>query len=278
MRILRELGRLPRLREFKAFLRTHSLFLLKPNLCTVLPPPATTPKHTVSQVASMIGKTGKPCFLIESDQAVYSFEEKIAALGFDKLNIPAVNAREFWSNPIWTTAFKSGAVGVVNLPVIKTTGLNIGMTCAIKNLFGLLPEKRKAKYHKSLSTLLPNLYRAFTPHTYTVVDGSICMEGKGAPINGSPVKFDPYYLCGTDMMEIDVYVCTKIIGLPELPFYLKPVPVRSTPPYPHPKFGHFAVTETPPWRMAILNRHPGDTDKGLPYLARRLFKYMGKAV
>ena len=50
----------------------------------------------------------------------------------------------------------------------------------MKNLFGLVPEPRKAKFHKVLDTLLPDIYEAIGGIDLAVIDGTYLYSGAGA--------------------------------------------------------------------------------------------------
>jgi uncharacterized protein (DUF362 family) len=74
---------------------------------------------------------------------------------------------------------------LINLPVLKThilTGVSLGM----KNLFGLLSEKNKSKYHIDIHDIVFGLTKRFLPHL-TILDGIQGMEGMG-PLFGTPAN------------------------------------------------------------------------------------------
>jgi uncharacterized protein (DUF362 family) len=50
----------------------------------------------------------------------------------------------------------------------------------MKNLFGLVPDPRKAKFHKVLDTLLPDIYEAIGGIDLAVIDGTYLYSGAGA--------------------------------------------------------------------------------------------------
>jgi len=50
----------------------------------------------------------------------------------------------------------------------------------MKNLFGLVPDPRKAKFHKVLETLLPDIYEAIGGIDLAVIDGTYLYSGAGA--------------------------------------------------------------------------------------------------
>lgn len=95
----------------------------------------------------------------------------------------------------------------INLPKMKTEG-HAMVTLSIKNLFGVLVEKDKRKFHRSLDQILPYLCKTIR-NDLIVVDGIVCMEGNG-PVIGTP-KCLNLVVVGTNPVEVDS-VCARIMG------------------------------------------------------------------
>lgn len=96
----------------------------------------------------------------------------------------------------------------INVPKLKTHEITI-ITVALKNLYGLLPEKSKAAfYHPILEEIIP-LINLAVKQDLIVVDGIIGMEGRG-PIVGTPVNMN-VILCGRDPVTVDS-VAAHIMG------------------------------------------------------------------
>jgi uncharacterized protein (DUF362 family) len=96
---------------------------------------------------------------------------------------------------------------VINVPVLHSHGHAV-ISCATKNLFGLLPVTRR-KYHGILSSKLLELY-ANVP-CFTIVDGTVGMQGESTR-RGDPVRCD-LVLAGWDCLTIDV-VAARVMGFP----------------------------------------------------------------
>jgi uncharacterized protein (DUF362 family) len=97
---------------------------------------------------------------------------------------------------------------IINLPKIKTHKY-AKLTCAMKNMFGAIPEPRRVIYHKKLDAAIADINKVFNDKIINVVDGIIGMEGDG-PLYGSPVKLN-LVLASDDQISLDTVVC-KIIG------------------------------------------------------------------
>ncbi len=97
---------------------------------------------------------------------------------------------------------------LVNVPKLKTHEDTV-ITVALKNMFGVLPEKNKAVfYHPILEEVIP-LVNAACKQNLIVVDGIIAMEGRG-PIAGTPVTMN-LVMSGRDPVTVDA-VAAHIMG------------------------------------------------------------------
>jgi uncharacterized protein (DUF362 family) len=98
---------------------------------------------------------------------------------------------------------------VISAPKLKTH-MATTVTLGMKNLFGLLPDKFKAKYHaRGISDVIVDVNTVIKP-ALTVVDGFVGMEGRG-PTDGTPVKMD-LIIAGTNVVATDATAC-RLIGV-----------------------------------------------------------------
>ncbi len=101
---------------------------------------------------------------------------------------------------------ESGIVSAAKLKTHSETLVTLGM----KNLFGLLPDKMKGKYHlKGMHKVITDITEAITPHL-TIVDGFVAMEGRG-PVGGTPVNLDTI-IAGRDVVAVDA-TSARIMGI-----------------------------------------------------------------
>lgn len=94
---------------------------------------------------------------------------------------------------------------VINVPVPHGHGIAV-MSCAVKNLFGLLPNPR-LKYHRTLSERILNLAEKVRP--FTIVDATVGLVGPSTR-RGTPQQMD-LIIAGWDTVAIDM-VLTKMMG------------------------------------------------------------------
>lgn len=75
----------------------------------------------------------------------------------------------------------------ITLPLMKThvyTEITIGM----KNLWGLIPDTMRMKYHPIMEFTIPEINRLIKPE-FSIIDGTIASYGAG-PINGNKIAMD----------------------------------------------------------------------------------------
>lgn len=119
---------------------------------------------------------------------------------------------------------------LVNFCKLKTHGM-MNLTCAVKNMFGMIPGMTKPQYHarfpevERFSDMLIDLGEYFRP-VLNLCDAVECMEGNG-PTKGTPrhmgclmVSEDPYaldvlagYLIGFDLTSLPVQRQAHVRGL-----------------------------------------------------------------
>lgn len=102
---------------------------------------------------------------------------------------------------------------LINLPKLKTHSLTM-FTCAVKNMYGVIPGLKKSNYHKEapkpleFSGIVVDVYALARPHL-TIVDGVIGMDGAG-PAAGEPKQLG-LIMAGADGVAVDA-VATHLLG------------------------------------------------------------------
>ena len=100
---------------------------------------------------------------------------------------------------------ESNIISAAKLKTHAETQVTLGM----KNMFGLIPDKFKGKYHfKGIEKVIVDINSVVKP-AFTLIDGFVAMEGRG-PVNGDPVKMD-LVIAGMDPVATDA-VAAKIMG------------------------------------------------------------------
>ena len=101
------------------------------------------------------------------------------------------------------------ASSIINVPVLKTHVLS-GITCALKNHWGLLPRVRY-RFHPILTEVIAAMNSAIPQTALNVVDGTVCIEGPG-PKTGVP-RIVNVILASRDRVAVDS-AALDFIGMP----------------------------------------------------------------
>lgn len=100
----------------------------------------------------------------------------------------------------------SAVISAAKLKTHSLTGVSLGM----KNMFGLLPDKMKFKYHfKGISKVVVDINTVLKSR-FTVIDGFYALEGPG-PTSGMPVKMD-LLIASRDVVAADATAC-RVMGI-----------------------------------------------------------------
>jgi uncharacterized protein (DUF362 family) len=119
----------------------------------------------------------------------------------DRVKIAIPNGEVLKSITVPRIVTESAIISAAKLKTHTATGVTLGM----KNMFGLLPDKFKAKYHsKGISRVVVDINSVIKP-ALTVIDGFVGMEGDG-PIDGNPVQMNTI-IAGKNVVATDAVAC-----------------------------------------------------------------------
>lgn len=150
--------------------------------------------------------------VVEGDLKLQPAQKTIEIIGIksvlERHKIPFVNLDEEARREDELPILLHGSQ-IINVPVIHTHTFAV-ISCACKNLFGLLPVDRE-KYHNLLSEKLLELYEKIQP-CFTIVDGTVGLDG-GSMRMGNPRRLD-LIIVGWDALKVDSVV-SRIMGFSE---------------------------------------------------------------
>lgn len=112
------------------------------------------------------------------------------------------------------TGWLDSCDGIINFSKLKTHGM-MGMSAAVKNMFGTIPGTRKPALHyvypdtRDFAEMLVDINEYFKPRL-NIVDAVIGMEGNG-PTMGTPREIG-CIVAGENPYEVDM-ACARIIGI-----------------------------------------------------------------
>ena len=209
-----------------SFIRPSDKVMIKPNMLQGKSPDEAITTHpaVVEAVANivkdagaipMIGDSpGGPARGMESFWDITGFSEVSKRTGAHLVNFEKTGSNKKTRNHIEYRISKKVLESdvIINLPKIKTHGLTI-FTCAVKNMYGVVPGLIKTEYHKKAPN--PSKFAEYVVDIYAlskpqlnIVDGVIGMDGTG-PSAGNPKELG-MILASTDGVAVDVLLCDML--------------------------------------------------------------------
>lgn len=123
----------------------------------------------------------------------------------DKIKIAIPNGASLKEITVPRLAKESAIISAGKMKTHMSTKVTLGM----KNMFGMLPDKFKIKYHtRGINKVVVDI-NSVLPPTLTVIDGFVAMEGRG-PTDGAPVKMD-LIIAGKDPVATDA-TASRVMG------------------------------------------------------------------
>jgi uncharacterized protein (DUF362 family) len=166
-------------------------------------------------------------YVVESDATTTNAYEAYEATGMRRIceenGVSFINLR--WEKDRVTLPVPGGEVlkeitvpkivvesAIVSAGKLKTHSETV-VTLGMKNLFGLLPDKWKFKYHmRDINKVVVDVAAVLRPRL-TIIDGFYGLEGPG-PSRGTPVKMD-LLIAGVDPVATDATAC-RVMGVDPL--------------------------------------------------------------
>ncbi len=215
----------------KGAIKNSTKVLIKPNLLTSAREghAITTHPLVIKAVTEYIIEKGAIPQISDSP-ATGSFNKIIKECGIeDVLKGVSVEIKEFKSSRkiLHNGKFNSLEIAddalqadvIINLPKLKTHS-QMGLTLAVKNLFGCVVGLRKPEWHyrvgenrELFAELLLTIFKYLKP-SINLLDGILAMEGDGPGTGGTP-RYIGLLIGSDDALPIDYTVC-NMIGLKPL--------------------------------------------------------------
>ena len=184
---------------------------------------ATTDPIIVEALIQEIGKVNDRVFVVESDATVTRADRAAEATGMlelcDRYGTPFINLSKIKDKitikiPNHETLDKITVPNlvlqshIVSAAKMKTHGDTV-VTLGLKNMFGLLPDRFKGKYHsKGIDKVIVDINTVIRP-SLTIIDGFVAMEGAG-PVSGDPLNMD-LVIAGEDVVAADA-TSARVMG------------------------------------------------------------------
>ncbi len=233
-----------------SFFSVDGDILLKPNLLSRRDPERAVTTHPAvleSVIKAIRSRADSPSLQIGDSpggalKRIKSYWEKsgfqdvsgrtgVPLISFDDAGSTEISTEDLFRNLSKITLSKAATAPemMINIPKLKTHSLTF-MTCAMKNLYGLVPGLQKSEIHKALPDvnefckIITLLNKTAAPALH-VVDAVTGMEGNG-PASGTP-RHIGLIIAGTNGAAVDT-VCANLIGIPpkNIP-YIKEAPAMG---------------------------------------------------
>jgi uncharacterized protein (DUF362 family) len=209
--------------------------LIKVNFITVktYETGVTTDPLVVEAIIRKMREFSDEIFVVESDASMTDADKACKATGMlqvcndngvkflnlrrekDRVTLKIPNHETLKEITVPKIIVDSAIINAAKLKTHNETGVTLGM----KNMFGLLPEKLKFKYHlKNISKVVVDI-NSVLKSRLTVIDGFYALEGSG-PTSGTPVKMD-LIIAGKDPVATDATGC-RVMGInPEEIYHIR---------------------------------------------------------
>jgi uncharacterized protein (DUF362 family) len=212
--------------DYESALAGFKKVLIKVNFITTMTwdTGATTDPIVVEALIQRLKKLPLEIYVVESDATMTNADKAFKATGMaemcDQYGVECLNLRHA-PDRIKVKVPNGECLKDITVPHIVTESAIISaakmkthvatkVTLGMKNMFGLLPDKLKMKYHaKGISKVIVDINTVLKPHL-TVIDGFVAMEGKG-PVDGSPVNMN-LIIAGKDPVATDA-TGARVMGI-----------------------------------------------------------------
>jgi uncharacterized protein (DUF362 family) len=211
--------------DYKRALVGYNTVLIKVNFITdkSWDTGATTDPIVVEAIIKKLEDFPVKVYVVESDATITNADTAFEATGMkdmcsrngvewlnlryvkDKVKLDVSNGETLKSITVSRLVTESAVISAAKLK----THINTTVTLGMKNMFGLLPDKFKGKYHmKGISKVVVDINTVLKP-ALTVIDGFVGMEGQG-PIDGTPVQMN-LIIAGRDVVATDA-TAARVMG------------------------------------------------------------------
>ena len=211
--------------DYRRALEGYDKVLIKVNFITTKTwdTGATTDPIVVEAIIRKLKELPVKIYVVESDATITNADDAFETTGMadmcrrngvewlnlrhvkDKVKLEVPNGEVLKSITVPRLVTESAIISAAKLKTHANTRVTLGM----KNMFGLLPDKFKAKYHaKGISNVVVDINTVLQP-ALTVIDGFVGMEGNG-PVSGTPVPMN-LIIAGTDVVATDA-TAARIMG------------------------------------------------------------------
>ncbi|MFV9677985.1 MAG: DUF362 domain-containing protein [Methanosarcinales archaeon] len=207
------------------FIKSGDVVLIKPNVCggVIGKRGSYTSPEVISALIELLKGKASRIIVGEGDSEMYDSDRMFSDTGIRRAaedfgaevvnlsvgeKVKTVVTDAYMLKEFEISKTVAEADKIICVPVAKTHTLT-EVSLSIKCMFGALPEKHKAKYHKlGINKVIADIVKVFPP-SLSVVDATTGMEGEG-PFKGNPVALN-LIICGDNAVAADS-VTASVLG------------------------------------------------------------------
>lgn len=203
--------------------KRNASVVIKPNVCyhKNVNNMVIVDSKVLEAIVDIVKKKTKNIVVVESDSRSGTADERVEKSGImdviEKCDINFLNLSEddFDEHEVTDLTLQIPKTVLkadffINVPKVKTCNIkHTFITIAMKNMFGVLANKKKPKLHSQLMEILVYLNRVIRQNLI-IVDGIVGMQGLG-PIQGTPVDLG-LVISGLNPVTVDA-VCCQVMGI-----------------------------------------------------------------
>ena len=205
------------------FISRTDTVLIKPNLIVPRSRDAAvqTDPAVILELAKMLKDCGARPFIADSPAwsdaseciRILGLADSLKKIGVEVKSLNKPRSCQIAGTTVGISTVALEADRIINLPKLKSHQ-QLGVTIAVKNMFGAVSGKAKAVWHfrkgadeNDFCDLLIGIYRLLAP-VLTIIDAVIAMEGPG-PISGTPKKLG-WIIASADPIAAETVTCKLI--------------------------------------------------------------------
>lgn len=181
--------------------------LIKPNFCANYKDGVTTNMELLGAIINLVRRRTGDVFVGETESSYKNHREMMDNFPLDCEFLNLSKGETFTHKGLNLPKIALESV-IINVPLFKTHMLT-GITLGIKNLFGLIQDRKKSRYHYKIDSTLLDILEVIKPGI-NILDGIYSM-GQSGPTEGR-IKRTDFLMASRDVVALDMAAC-RIAGI-----------------------------------------------------------------
>lgn len=176
--------------------------LIKPNFCANYKDGVTTNMELLGAIVKLVGQRTEDLFVGETDSPFKNHKKMRDDFPLDCKFLNLSEEETFIHRGLKLPKIALESI-IINVPVFKTHVFT-GMTLGIKNLFGLIQDREKSRYHYKIDPTLLHILEVIKPQI-NILDGIYSMDQIG-PTDGR-IKRTDFLMASRNVVALDMAAC-----------------------------------------------------------------------